>query len=182
MEHDELSDDDGRATRGSTGAGSATGWSTADLFDEHGDLVEVCDTTFLRFGTRRAFGGRCETVRTHENHRTVLEVLRQDGDGRVLVVDAGGDTRVGVMGDRLARIGSDNGWAGVVVNGAIRDSEIIDQLDFGVFAVAVTARRSVDAEPGSRGVDVEFGNARFRSGCWVYADANSVLSSAEELV
>ena len=86
------------------------------------------------------------------------------------------------MGDRLARIGSANGWAGVVVNGAIRDSEIIDRLDFGVFAVAVTARRSLDAEPGRRGVDVGFGNARFRSGGWVYADPDSVLSSAEKLV
>jgi regulator of ribonuclease activity A len=172
MEHD---GGDRRATPGSTG------WTTADLFDEHGDRVEVCETTFLRFGTRRTFGGRCETVLTH-GHRSVLDVLRQDGDGRVLVVDTGGDTRVGVLGDRLARIGSDNGWAGVVVNGAVRDSEVIDKLDFGVFAVAVTARRRVDAEPGGRGVDVEFGNARFRSGGWVYADANSVLSSAEKLV
>ena len=160
----------------------ATGWSTADLFDEHGDLVEVCDTTFLRFGRRCTFHGPCETVTTRENHQIVLEVLPQDGDGRVLVVDAGGDPRVGLMGDRLARVGSESGWAGVIVNGAIRDSEIIDALDFGVYAVAVTARRSVKAEPGSRGDDVQFGNAHFRSGCWVYADANSVLSSAEKLV
>jgi regulator of ribonuclease activity A len=182
MEHDGISGDDGGAPRGPAGADSTTGWSTADLFDEHGDLVEVCDTTFLRFGTRRAFHGRCETVLTHHNHRTVLDALSEDGGGRVLVVDAGGDPRVGVIGDRLARIGSDNGWAGVVVNGAVRDSEILDRLDFGVLAVAVTARRSLDAAPGRRGVDVGFGNARFRPGGWVYADANSVLSSAEKLV
>jgi regulator of ribonuclease activity A len=157
-------------------------WTTADLFDEHGELVEVCDTAFLRFGKRPAFHGRCETVTTRENHQIVLEALQQPGDGRVLVVDAAGDPRVGVMGDRLARIGSDNGWAGVVVHGAIRDSEIIDQLDIGVFAVAVTARRNLHAEPGSLGDDVTFGNARFRRGDWVYADRNSVLSSATPLV
>ena len=156
-------------------------WSTADLFDRHEDSVEVCDTTFLRFGRRRAFSGMCETVLTHEDHRIVLEVFTQPGDGRVLVVDASGNKRVGVMGDRLARIGSENGWAGVVVNGAIRDSEIVDQLDFGVLAVAVTARRSLHAERGRQGVEVHFGGASFRSGCWVYADANSVLSSKEKL-
>ncbi len=132
----------------------ALGWTTADLFDEHGESVDVCDTAFLRFGRRRAFSGKCEGVLTEESHRTVLEVLRQPGEGRVLVVDGGGGLRVGLMGDRLARIGAENGWAGVLVHGAIRDSEIIDDLDFGVFAVAVTARRSVHAEPGRTGVDV----------------------------
>lgn len=159
----------------------AMGWTTADLFDEHGDSVEVCDTAFLRFGRRRAFSGECETVLTDENYRTVQEVLSRAGEGRVLVVDGGGNSRVGVLGDRLARIGAENGWAGVVVHGAIRDSEIIDELDFGVFAMAVTARRSAHAEPGRSGVDAHFGGASFRRGCWVYADANSVLTSAEKL-
>jgi len=157
-------------------------WTTADLFDEHEDSVEVCDTAFLRFGRRRAFSGKCETVLTDESYQIVLEVLSQAGEDRVLVVDGGGNSRVGVLGDRLARIGAENGWAGVVVHGAIRDSEIIDELDFGVFAVAVTARRSVHAEPGQSEVDVHFGGASFRRGCWVYADANSVLTSAEKLV
>ncbi len=154
------------------------GWTTADLFDEHEDSVEVCDTAFLRFGRRRAFSGECETVLTEESHRTVLEVLSDAGDGRVLVVDGGGGSRVGLMGDRLARIGAENGWTGVVVSGAIRDSEIIDELDFGVLAVAVTARRSLHAAPGRTGVDVHFGGATFRPGSWVYADANSVLTSS----
>ena len=160
----------------------ATGWTTADLFDRHGDRVEVCDSPFLRFGLSRAFSGRCETVSTRENHQIVLEVLSSEGDGRVLVVDAGGDPRVGVMGDRLARIGCENGWSGIVVNGAVRDSEVIDRLPLGVFAIAVTARRNLHAEPGTRGADLHFGGARFRSGAWVYADANSVLASAGELL
>jgi regulator of ribonuclease activity A len=160
---------------------SADVWSTADLFDQHEHSVDVCDTTFLRFGRRRAFSGVCETVLTDDDHQIVLEVLMQPGDGRVLVVDAGGNKRVGVMGDRLARIGTENGWAGVVVNGAIRDSEIIDQFDFGVLAVAVTARRSLEAARGRQGAEIHFGGASFRSGCWVYADANAVLSSKKKL-
>ena len=175
------------AGNGGTGSGGlledsgTPGWSTADLFDQYETSVDVCDTAFLRFGRRRAFSGICETVLTHEDFRIVQEVLTQPGNGRVLVVDACGNRRVGVMGDRLARIGCENGWAGVVVNGAIRDSEIIDQLDFGVLAVAVTARRSLQAERGRQGAEAHFGGASFRSGCWVYADANSVLTSKEKI-
>ena len=157
------------------------GWSTADLFDAHEGRVEVCDTTFLRFGRRRAFQGPCETVLTQGDHRIVLAALSVRGDGRVLVVDGGGDTRIGVLGDRLARIGSENGWSGAVINGAVRDSEVVDELDFGVFAVAVTARRRLQAEPGRQGVALSFGGASFRPGGWVYADANSVLSSTAQL-
>src|SRR3954447_5706595 len=146
----------------------AMGWTTADLFDEHEDSVEVCDTAFLRFGGRRAFSGECEVVLTEGSHQTVLEVLSDAGDGRVLVVDGGGRSRIGLMGDRLARIGAEKGWSGVGVNGAIRDSHTIDELDLGVFAVAVTARRSLQAAPGQRGVDVHFGGATFSPGCWVY--------------
>ena len=89
----------------------------------------------------------CETVLTDEDHRIVHDVLSRPGEGRVLVIDGGGDPRVGVMGDRLAHIGAENGWAGAVVHAAIRDSAVIDALDFGVFAVAVTARRSLRAAP-----------------------------------
>jgi regulator of ribonuclease activity A len=162
--------------------GTTTGrWTTADLFDEHEDSVEVCDTAFLRFGRRRSFSGQCETVLTDEDHRIVHDVLSRPGEGRVLVIDGGGNPRVGVMGDRLARIGAENGWAGAVVHAAIRDSDVIDGLDFGVFAVAVTARRSLQAAPGRAGADVHFGGAAFHPGSWVYADADSVLTSTQRI-
>ena len=170
--------------RSALGRASGTpteGWTTADLFDEHEGSVDVCDTTFLRFGRRRSFTGQCETVLTDEDHRIVLDVLSRPGEGRVLVIDGGGNPRVGVMGDRLAHIGAENGWAGVVVHAAIRDSAVIDALDFGVFAVAVTARRSLRAAPGRTGTDVHFGGAAFRPGCWVYADADSVLTSTQRI-
>jgi regulator of ribonuclease activity A len=168
------------------GTGALTGspepeWTTADLFDDHEDSVDVCDTAFLRFGRRRAFRGRCEGVRTAGDHRVVREVLSQPGEGRVIVVDGGGDPRVGLLGDRLARLGVENGWVGAVVHGAVRDSQVLDELDFGVLAVAVTSRRDLHAAPGLSGLDVHFGGATFRPGAWVYADRDSVLTTAEQL-
>ena len=114
---------------------------TADLYDAHHETVGVCALQFRSFGKRRSFFGPCATVATFEDHTPVLNVLSEPGNGRVLVVDGQGSLRIGLMGDRLAEIGVRNGWAGVVINGAIRDSLGIDALAIGVKALGATARR-----------------------------------------
>ena len=85
------------------------------------------------------------------------------------------------MGDRLAEIGANNGWAGLVINGAIRDSAGIDKLAIGVKALGTTARRGWTQGPSDRDVPVRLGGANFVSGQWVYADPDCVIVSATEL-
>lgn len=154
---------------------------TADIFDIHHASLDVCEVQFRSFGRRGSFYGPCMCVKTFENHLPVLEALQNPGNGRVLVVDAGGSLRVGVMGDRVAEVGVRNGWAGAVIYGAIRDSAGIDQLDFGVKALGTTARRNWLEGAGHHEVPLKFGGARFTSGAWVYADGDCVLVSADEL-
>ncbi|HEV7339012.1 MAG TPA: ribonuclease E activity regulator RraA [Bosea sp. (in: a-proteobacteria)] len=154
---------------------------TADIYDHYHRTVEVCDWQFRSFGQRRAFYGPCETIWSYEDHRPVLEALKQEGRGRVLVVDAGGSLRIGVLGDRLAAIGMANGWVGVVVNGAVRDSVGLDALDIGVKAAGVTARRADIATEGAGPRIVGFGGIRFAPGQWVYADEDCILVSPEQL-
>ncbi len=154
---------------------------TADIYDVYHASLDVCDLQFRSFGRRRSFYGRCVTVKTFEDHLPVLEALQQPGNGNVLVVDAGGSLRVGVMGDRVAEIGVSNGWAGAIIYGAIRDSVGIDQLDFGVKALGATARRTWLDGTGHHGVPLAFGGARFAPRAWVYADGDCVLLSANEL-
>jgi regulator of ribonuclease activity A len=154
---------------------------TADIYDVHHASLDVCDVQFRSFGKRRSFYGPCATVKTFEDHLPVLEALQQPGNGRVLVVDAGGSLRVGVMGDRVAEVGVRNGWTGAIIYGAIRDSAGIDQLDFGVKALGATARRTWLHGTGHHAVPVTFGGARFAAGAWVYADADCVLVAATEL-
>jgi regulator of ribonuclease activity A len=127
------------------------------------------------------FSGRIETLRTFEDHTPVLEAVSEPGKGRVLVVDAGGSLRVGVMGDRLAEIAVRNGWAGAVINGAIRDSAGIDALRFGAKALGATARRNWQPIRGERGLKVSFGDVKFVPGHWIYADRDAVIMSAESL-
>jgi regulator of ribonuclease activity A len=154
---------------------------TADIYDVYHASLDVCDLQLSSFGQRRSFYGRCVTVKTFEDHLPVLEALQKPGNGNVLVVDAGGSLRVGVMGDRVAEVGVRNGWTGAIIYGAIRDSAGIDQLDFGVKALGATARRTWVHGTGHHGVPLAFGGARFASGAWVYADGDCVLISANEL-
>jgi regulator of ribonuclease activity A len=154
---------------------------TADLFDLHPDSLRVCELQFRSFGRRDSFFGPCLTLSTFEDHRPVLAALETDGAGRVLVVDGRGSLRVGLMGDRLAAVAVANGWRGVVINGAIRDSAGIDVLDLGVRALGTTARRSDTPAVPATGAPVSFGGMTFSTGDWVYADRDCVIVSAQEV-
>ncbi|TNC61396.1 ribonuclease E activity regulator RraA [Rubellimicrobium roseum] len=143
---------------------------TADLYDLHHDRVEVIDLQFRCFGRPASFFGPFATLQVLEDHTPVLEWLSTPGEGRVLAVDAGGSLRVGVMGDRLAGIGVANGWRGIVIAGAVRDSTGIDVLDFGVRALGTTARRGWSPNHSTSGGLLQIGGAEVRNGDWVYAD------------
>lgn len=88
----------------------------------------------------------------------------------MLVVDGGGSTRVAILGDQLAKIAYENGWAGVVVHGCIRDSKIIGTISIGVKALGTHPVKSLKDYPGERGGKVVFGGVEFVPGEWLYAD------------
>lgn len=155
--------------------------TAADLYDLNPDSAEVCNLQFRSFGKRRRFSGQCAVVRTFEDHLPVLEMLKGEGNGRVLVVDGGGSLRVGVLGDRIAGIAVASGWTGVILFGAIRDSVAIDQLDFGVKALGATARRGWEKPRPLQSAPVTFGDVRFEPGDWIYADEDSVILSRRQL-
>ncbi len=150
---------------------------TADLYDAHPQSLQVSTLQFRSFGQRPSFWGPVETLATFEDHTPVRDTVSTPGEGRVLVVDAGGSLRVGVMGDRLAAIAAANGWVGVVINGLIRDSAGINAVDIGVKALGTTARRGWDPTKGRRGIEITFGGLTIAPGDWAYCDADSVMVS-----
>lgn len=155
--------------------------STSDLADTHPVLIQGFTSPFKSYGGRRAFHGKIQTVQCFENAGPVRACLAEPGLGRVLVADAGGSRRVAVLGDKMARLGIDNGWAGVVMNGAVRDCETLSQLDFGVLALgAVPVRGGVQGE-GELGVDLTVAGIPFRAGSHVYVDADGFLISDKAL-
>jgi regulator of ribonuclease activity A len=158
---------------------------TTDLCDAHEALFDSGELSvlpaLLAFGARRRFFGQARTIKLFEDNSVLAQAVRESGHGRVLVVDAGGSRRCAVLGGNLARAAADNGWVGVIVDGAIRDLDEIDALDIGVRALGVTPRRSVKRGEGQRDLVVTIGGARVRSDDWVYADRDGVLVSARAL-
>ena len=148
--------------------------STADLLDEHGDDALVCLTPFRSFGAP-AFSGPVATVRCLEDNVVLKRTVSEPGEGRVLVVDGGGSLRCALLGDSIAALARDSGWAGVVINGCVRDVTALGQLDVGIFALASTPRPSAKAGDGEVDVPVELGGVTFRPGDKLYADADGVV-------
>ncbi|MDQ0380606.1 ribonuclease E activity regulator RraA [Amycolatopsis thermophila] len=150
-------------------------FSTADLVDEHGDQLRVCDTQFRQFGATRVFSGRVRTVSCFQDNGLVKQLLATPGDGAVLVVDGRGSLHTALTGDIIARSAVDNGWAGLVINGAVRDSAVLAGLPIGIKALGTNPRKSSKAGDGSVDVPVGFGGVTFRPGDLLYADDDGVV-------
>jgi regulator of ribonuclease activity A len=150
--------------------------ATADLLDAHPDLA-VCEPALVSFGGVAAFCGPIATVVAPEDNTLVRATLETPGEGRVLVVDGLGSVRCALVGDNLAQLAIDNDWAGIVVNGAIRDSAVIDAMDVGVKALATNPRKSVKRDLGVAGATVTFLGVTFAPGWWCYADDDGVVVS-----
>ncbi|MDA0633538.1 ribonuclease E activity regulator RraA [Nonomuraea sp. MCN248] len=149
--------------------------STADLYDERGDELDSCDLQLRQYGGRRAFHGRIATVRCHQDNALVKAALAEPGEGRVLVVDGGGSVRTALMGDVIAGSAVAGGWAGVVINGAVRDVAALRELDLGVKALGSNPRKSAKDGVGERDVPVSFGGVTFHPGAELWSDDDGIL-------
>lgn len=147
---------------------------TTDLCDAHED-VRVLDLPLGDFGGRLMFHGPVSTIRALEDNSRVREAVAEPGAGRVLVIDGGGSTRRAMLGDLLAAKAVENGWAGVVVHGVIRDSEAIAGLDIGVKALGTCPRKTDKLGQGLRDVPLQFGGIAIAPGDWLYADEDGVV-------
>jgi regulator of ribonuclease activity A len=99
-----------------------------------------------------------------------------------MVVDGGGSNRLAILGDQIASILASNGWAGIVINGAIRDSAEIDRMDVGVFCLSTSPKKSAKDGAGKRDIPVSFGGVEFKPGDYVYCDVDGVLVSSAKLI
>jgi regulator of ribonuclease activity A len=154
---------------------------TADLCDENGDRVQVCEPVFHAFGGRRSFYGPISTIRCFEDNSRVKEAVESPGQGKVLVVDGGGSRRRALLGDKLGEAAVRNGWAGVIIHGCIRDSAELGRMDLGIRALGTIPLRSDKRGEGERDVPVRFAGVTFRPGEFVYVDEDGVIVSPASL-
>jgi regulator of ribonuclease activity A len=156
-------------------------FSTADLCDAHGDAVQVLALAWRDYGGRRAFCGEISTVRAFEDNSRVREAVHEPGRGRVLLVDGGGSLQRAMLGDLLAAKAVENGWSGVVVVGAVRDSAVLATLDLGVKALGTVPRKTERRGIGERDVVLVWDDLTVTPGHWLYADGDGVLVAANRL-
>ena len=156
--------------------------STPDLCDEYGDSITVLYPEFTHYGGARRFGGQVVTVKCFEDNSKVAELVATEGRKRVLVVDGGGVLRRSLLGDQLAAKAVNNGWAGVIVNGAIRDVEEIATMDLGVMALGTIPRKTQKLGQGQVDVAVEFAGVRIEPGDFIYADGTGIVIAKKDLM
>jgi regulator of ribonuclease activity A len=155
----------------------------ADAFEARfldGSLA-VLGSRWLVLGRQVAFSGPCVTLQVFEDNALLADLVKTPGEGRVIVVDGGGSTRCALLGGNLAKAAQDNGWAGLVIHGAVRDADEIDACAIGVRALALTPRRSIKRGVGQRDLPVSIDGVRVQPGDWIYADRDGVLASRSQL-
>ena len=148
---------------------------TADLVDDIGPEVRSCDVQFRQFGGRTEFAGPISTVRCHQDNALLKSVLSEPGDGGVLVVDGGGSLHTALVGDLIADLARAGGWAGLIVNGAVRDSAALREIELGIKALGTNPRKSSKTGAGTRDVTVDLGGVEFIPGDIAYSDDDGIV-------
>jgi regulator of ribonuclease activity A len=156
-------------------------FATADLVDAHSDVVQSCEAQFRQYGGRVRFHGPIRTIKSTEDNALVKQTLATAGNGAVLVIDGAASLRCALVGDLMAGAAEKNGWAGLVIWGAVRDTVALAGLNVGIKALGSNPWRSSKNGTGQVDVPVSFGGVEFRPGSWLYSDEDGILVSPRKL-
>lgn len=152
-----------------------------DICDEYLHELQVLEPLFTNYGGRNKFCGEIVTVKCFEDNSVVKSNLAEEGSGKVMVVDGGGSLRCALLGDMLADMAAENGWQGLVINGCVRDVEILQSINLGVCALNCYPVKSEKRNVGQLNVPVSFAGARIEAGQFLYADENGIIVAKTRL-
>jgi regulator of ribonuclease activity A len=152
---------------------------TCDLCDSHkadtSGRFRVLPPVFRDFGASTQFAGPVVTVKCFEDNSQVKALVESAGDGRVLVVDGGGSLRRALLGGNLGAAAARNGWAGVVIDGCVRDVAELAVCATGIKALAAMPLPTERRGEGQRDVPVFVQGVSVRPGDWLYADGDGIV-------
>ncbi len=154
---------------------------TADLCDAYPDKVAVVAPGLRSFGGVTSCFGEITTITLDEDNAGLVALLQEEGKGRIAVVDAKG-AYCAIVGDTLMGYAQKNNWAGIVVNGYVRDTENTRMIDVGLWALGTCPMKSRKKAPFARCEDVSFLDVTFHEGDILYADSDGMVVSRESLV
>ena len=154
-------------------------FATCDLCDLHKNdasgALRVMPPVFRDFGGVQKFAGPVVTVKCFEDNTHVKAFVESPGEGRVLVVDGGGSLRRALLGGNLGGAAEKNGWAGIVIHGAIRDVGELAVLKIGIRALASIPIPTDRQNQGLKELPVQIEGIWIHPGEWLYADADGVI-------
>ncbi|KAJ8485593.1 hypothetical protein OPV22_018078 [Ensete ventricosum] len=160
--------------------------ATAEVCDANPHLIlsgelRALQPIFQIYGRRQVFSGPVVTLKVFEDNVLVREFLEERGNGRVLVVDGGASMRCAILGGNPVQQAQNNGWAGIIVNGCIRDVDEINGCDIGVRALAPHPMKANKKGIGEKHVAINLAGTRIFDGEWLYADTDGILVSRMEV-
>jgi regulator of ribonuclease activity A len=152
---------------------------TVDLCDKYRGSVQVAPPGLLSYGRSAAFSGIIETVKCYEDNTIVRQTLSQPGAGKVLVVDAAASLTCALVGGALAGLAAKRRWAGIVLNGCVRDISALSKARIGIRAIGHMPLASDRHGLGVVGVPVSFGGVTYTPGHYLYADEDGIVVAAK---
>jgi regulator of ribonuclease activity A len=153
---------------------------TADLCDKYDDKVQVLDAKLQSFGGLDKCSGKIVTCKLIDNNTELIKILKSEGNGRICVVDVSAKY-VAVVGDKLMTLANQNNWAGIIVNGYVRDITNTKDIPVGLFALGTCPKKAPIQNSGEQGIKLQFANVEFVQDDYLYADIDGIITSKTEL-
>lgn len=114
-------------------------------------------------------------MRCFQDNALLKSVLSEPGGGQVLVIDGEASLHTALVGDVIAELARSNGWAGLIVHGAVRDASTLRSLEIGIKALGTNPRKSTKSGAGERDITVDFGGVTFVPGEIAYSDDDGIV-------
>ena len=152
---------------------------TADICDEFKERVQVLDPLFKPYGGAASCYGPIQTLKLNRNNAELIALLKEEGKDRFIVVDVEGAYEA-VVGENLMKLAEHNGWAGILVNGYVRDIHVTTTVPVGLWALGTCPRKSFEQNPARRDIELSFGGATFRNGDYLLADRDGIIVISAE--
>jgi regulator of ribonuclease activity A len=147
---------------------------TADICDKYREKVQVLAPDFINYGGVNSIHGKIVTLKLDRDNAGLIKLLDKNGDGRVIVVDVNREYYA-VVGENLMRKAFKNGWAGIIINGYVRDTHITPITPIGLWAIGKSPRRSFEKSSFEIGVELNFGGVKFRDGDYLFGDLDGIV-------
>ena len=156
-------------------------FSVPDICDEFSD-IQIGDLFLNSYGSKNKFFGQIHTAKCEHSNSIVKEFVNEHGEGKVLLIEHTGSELCSMVGDQIAQKAYENKWNGILTNGCIRDVEIIQNIDIGVYAQNTYPKKTDKSVGiGKKDVPIKLGSVEINPGDWIYIDSNGWIISKKKI-